>query len=164
MKLCSCSRFVRDLRGDRLRCSECHGWTPHGRPLSRDRLALVVGEIHSLVGRLVEDLSWDLDPGRRGELVRSAGPADPTGEAATDVRRTRVRQWTVLSARLLERTLADLKLADEATGEALQAAEDGPPERLPGTWYPPTELSAEVERQLAYQVRRMARGQGWGMG
>lgn len=163
MKLCSCSRFVRDWRGDRLRCSECHGWTPWGRPFSRDRLALVTGEIHSLVGRLLEDLSWDLDPGRRGEPVRAAGPADPVGMAATDVRRVRVRSWASLAARLLERTLADLKLADEATGEALQAAESGPAERA-GTWYPQTELGAEVERQLAYQARRIARGQGWGMG
>jgi hypothetical protein len=156
---------VRELgHHDRLRCS-CGGWTPFGRPLSRERFTRLVTELRSFLDQAVNDYQWAEglchDVTRRGEAIRAAGPSDPTGSAIADGRRQEIRAWVVLTSRLLERTLADMRMVDDAIGTALWIADPVPLERVDGEWHETGQVVFPwVAEAREAKGRRVARGEG----
>jgi hypothetical protein len=150
---------------DRLRCIGCGGWTAFGRPLDRERFARLVTELHSFLDQAVHDYQWAEglchDVVRRGQSIRGSGPSDPTGGAAADRRRQEIRVWVVLTSRLLERTLADMRLVDDAVGMALWIADPVPPERADGEWHETGQVVFPwVAEAREAKGRRVARGEG----
>jgi hypothetical protein len=176
MKLCRCVHPVRDTSdADRLRCSDCSGWTPHGRPHSADRARLAASQVVSFTERIASDLSWLAtlvhQPTHRPGVGRSTDTPNPvlgvilTNERRDDNKRSPdVVPYATIAARCLERALAFLEVADTAAGKALLAAE---PNRTPDhTKAPYHDVIPPGRPDLieAYEARarRNARGDGWG--
>lgn len=167
MRLCECRSPARSaIDRDRLRCSSCSHWTPHGRVLSMPRLEALMKDARSLLANVEEQLPWELSPHRPGAApgVRSSAPSDPTGSQAVDTAASQIGAYRALSGRLLERALVHLRQADEAVGEALFIAEGRPGERDEGEWWPQLTSQADLAEAKAAQERRMASGNGWGSG
>lgn len=158
---------------DPLHCARCEGWTPQGNLPSIDRVTILAREITSLVDRLADDYAWAhsvaFAPTRNGHVAGAgsngrATHSDPAGNAASDPRRAAVRGYAAIAARLTEQAIRALRLADEAIGDALLAAEPpGPKDHTkapfhdPATLFPGRPDLAEAHAALA---RRHARGEG----
>jgi hypothetical protein len=127
------------------------------------RLHLACREAHSLLNQLEQDLAWDIAPARGDSLGIRGGVSNPTLAAAVDTRGASVRRWRVLAARRLERAIAELRLADEATGAALLAAETRPPDHVRAPFHDTfPEGRPDLEDAHAAKARRTGRGEGWG--
>lgn len=132
MKRCACGGPASER--DRLRCGACHHWRPQGNLLSRRKVSELAAEAASLLSRFArEDYPWAHSmawtPRKRdtvggGQIIYS----DPTLNAVENGQTLAIRDWAVLAARLLERAVEDLRVADAAIGFALLTADDGPDE------------------------------------
>lgn len=166
MRLCHCAAPLRCTTVlDRTRCLRCAGWTAHGRILHPDRTAVLAGEARSLLAKLADDYPYvhDLahDPTRRPQNGRAAGVSDPTGRAVADTTRQTIRALTVISDRLLERAVRDLRNIDEAIGDALLAAEPpGPVDHTPAPFHDTIPANRpDLEDAHAARHRRQGRGE-----
>lgn len=177
MRLCGCDHPTRNLHSpDRLRCDTCGQWTPHGRAPQHTRLSQHVAELVSIAAHLLDEWQWvepaSLTTVHQSAAGRASGPSDPTGAAAADGQRLAVRSRVVLAARLLERSLAYAKLADEAVGDALYALDAGRgDDRTRGQWWeqgitrdtPVADIGAsrpDVRDAQEARGRRWERGEG----
>jgi hypothetical protein len=127
------------------------------------RLQLACREAHSLLNQLEQDLAWDVAPAKSEGLGIRGGVSNPTLAAVVDTRGASVRRWRVLAARRLERAIAELRLADEATGAACLAAETRPPDHVRAPYndtFP--DGRPDLEDAHAAKARRTGRGEGWG--
>jgi hypothetical protein len=168
MRLCACTAPLRSTAIlDRTRCLRCAGWTAHGRMTDPDRVKLLAGDARSLLARLADDYPYAFDlahsPTRRPQNGRSGSRPDPTGNAVADECRARIRTYTLIVDRLLERVVRDIRSADEASGDALLAAEGpGPAEHTKAAFHdssPRLIGRPDLDDAYAAQDRRRARGE-----
>jgi len=153
-------------QADRLRCFACGGWTPYGQLPSIERVALLAREAASILAQLDVDYRWAhsvaFAPTRRSVNGRGSGHGDPTGSQVGSTARARTKDFAAVAARLLERAMRDLRAADEAVGEALQAAEPHGPADHTKAPYHDTVPANRPDLAVAYDARsdRYARGEG----
>lgn len=167
---CAAGPLRSSEQGDPLRCFRCGGWTPHGGLPSHKRITILAREVSGITGRLAEDYAWAhgiaFAPTARSGAGggRRKGHSDPTLGVIADDRRIMVRSYAAIAARLLEQAVRALRLADEAAGEALLAAEPpGPADHTPAPFHDPATLypgRPDLEQAHAAQARRHGRGEG----
>lgn len=177
MRLCECR--VGPLRDsahpNQLRCFRCGWWTAHGALSNQQRVHLEIREAISILDKLADDYAWahglSFAPPKLGNGLRRLGAsddgegvsidyADPTGDLAANRRRLRVRAYTTIAARLLERIMRDVRSADDAIGEALLAAEPpGPVDHTKAPFHDTGGLRYPDPAVYDAQTRRRGRGE-----
>jgi hypothetical protein len=178
MNLCDCPRGpTRNAAPKLLHCLRCAGWAPQGGLPSRERVDILAREAQSLLAKLAEDYAWarsiSFAPQKPGNGQAPAHDddegdpidyADPVGNVVANGRRLVVRAYSTVAARLLERVVHDLRLADEAIGDALLAAEPpGPADHTPAPYHDPATLfpgRPDLADAHAAKARRHTRGEG----
>lgn len=171
MRICDCRRADRTVStSESLGCLTCGGWIVPPRPPRNPNEIEALGRMIDGRTRAFGDeyrwcyrLGW---AGRAGEHNgRSSAVSNPTMNTATDTARRLVVSHISLASRLIERSLADLLIAERFVSGAFAAAQPGADEYVPSPFhdrFPPQEAQNEVDLAKAAQRRRHARGEGYG--
>lgn len=169
IELCACHTPLRDTSSPtrRFHCARCTGVTPYGRRLSLEETARLVATAHSILDRLLSDLTYanqavyGLHERPCGEGAPPRGShSDPTLGAVTA--RQEALQFMALAAQWVRQATSWLINADEAAGLALQKTDPhrGVPDHVKAPHHDtfPTG-NPGLTAALNAQARRRARGE-----
>lgn len=125
MEVCRCDAPLRDTSSPTRRswCSRCGGVTAYGRRLSLEETRRLVEQAHSLLERILTDITYATESvygiqASLGEGGRPSGHSDPTSRINQE-RRSDSATFLALSAQWVKQSVAWLTNADEAAGLAL---------------------------------------------
>lgn len=167
MEVCRCDAPLRDTSSSsrRFHCVRCSGVTAYGRRLSLDETRRLVGQAHSLLERILVDITYATESvygiqASLGEGGRPSGHSDPTSRINQE-RRSDSATFLALSAQWVKQSVAMLTNADEAVGRALYGTDPhrGPTEHVKAPHHD-TFPAGRPDLAQAHNARERRRGRG----
>lgn len=168
MNVCHCNSPVRDTSSPTRRfwCVECGGATSFGRRLSLDETRRLVDQAHSLLDRILTDVTYATEScygiqASLGEGGRPSGHSDPTGRI-NQQRRSDAAVLLALSCQWVKQSVAWLANADEAAGLALYTTDPhrGPADHVKAPFHDSIPANRpDLARAHDARARRQGRGE-----
>lgn len=167
--LCHCPSPLRDTGSPtrRFHCTRCGGATPSGRRLNLEDVAHLVATAHSVLDRLLTDMTYAHEA-VYGLRERPAGEGGPPGGAHSDPVLSAVSQrddalrLMALAAQWVKQATAWLMNADEAAGLALYKTDGhrGLPDHTPMPYHDTIPTGRpDLAQAHAAKSRRDGRGE-----